>query len=219
VRCEEFESRLNEILDRRRNPQSDAELWLHATSCPDCGVLLAGYRALFAGFKRREAVAAPEALAARVQLQLGRNRDRRNVGRDRAPLALVAAALVAAAILPGVWNSLRPTPAAAPEKSTLATTVRGGHPAAATAPSNAPLTVLARMAGDRVRFLAVHSEQSAVLAWRLVPSVGDVIEGIEGSAGAGRPPAQPGPNNGDKSRNPPGVDGPSAASGLPSASG
>ena len=123
MRCEEFELRLNEILDRRRNPRSDAELWLHATSCPDCGDLLAGYQALFAGFKRREVAAEPEALAARVRLQLGPHRGR-GAWRDRAPLALIAAALVVVAILPGLWNGVGRTPATLPESSTLATTVR-----------------------------------------------------------------------------------------------
>jgi hypothetical protein len=227
VRCEEFESRLNQILDRRRNPRSDAELSLHAASCPECGDLLAGYQALFAGFKRRDCVALPDAMPARVRLQLGQNRGRA-AWRQRAPLALIAASLVVAAILPGLWNGVGRTPAASQEKSTPAATALSATALSATAltasghaahapsgatPAGAPLTVLARMAGDQVRFLTVHSEQSAALAWRLVPSFEDVIEGIEGTAGPRRAPSGPGSNKADKPHNP------TAAGSLPAASG
>lgn len=213
MRCEEFESRLNEILDRRRHPRSDAELWLHANSCSECGELLAGYQTLLSGLRRRAAAAAPADMPTRVQLQLAHPR-RRGAWRDRAPLALVAAALVLAAALPGLWTIVgrtgggdaRPAP-------TLATTQPVGHRETVAAHANSPLSVLGRMAGDQVRFLAVHSEQSAVMAWRLVPSVEDVIEGIEGTASASRRPASPTPDKPQKPRNSAAVDAPSSASG------
>lgn len=222
MRCEEFESRLNEILDRRRNPRSDAELSLHAASCLECGDLLAGYQSLLAGFKRREVVAPPDSIAANVRLQLGQKRGR-GMWRQRAPLALVAAALVAVAILPGLRNGMGRAPIETQTASslvpstfapaTLANTVGSAHASSAATSSGAPLAVLARMAGDQVRFLAVHSEQSAALAWRLVPSVEDVLAGIEGTPDGQRTPARSGLNKADKPHNP------SAASSLPAASG
>ena len=159
--------------------------------------MLAGYQALFAGFKRREVVDrprrwppacgcnwAPTAAAVR--------------GADRAPLALIAAALVVVAILPGVWNGVGRTP------TDVAGTFHAGHDRLRRAVHrwhggrrrvlHSTASVLARMAGDQVRFLAVHSEQSAALAWRLVPSVEEVIEGIEGTAGANRVPSNGGSN-------------------------
>jgi hypothetical protein len=45
VRCDEFEFRLNEVLDERRAWASDAELTAHGRSCPACRDMAASYDA------------------------------------------------------------------------------------------------------------------------------------------------------------------------------
>ena len=46
MNCERFERRLDELLDERLSPESDAELNTHAEDCSACGRMLADYQAL-----------------------------------------------------------------------------------------------------------------------------------------------------------------------------
>jgi hypothetical protein len=43
MRCEEFEARLNDLLDLRLDPAEDHPLQLHARKCDDCQALLSSY--------------------------------------------------------------------------------------------------------------------------------------------------------------------------------
>ncbi|MDX1946382.1 MAG: zf-HC2 domain-containing protein [Pirellulaceae bacterium] len=51
MKCHEFENRLNDLLDERLAPESDARLVAHAQGCEVCGQLLQGQRALLAGLR------------------------------------------------------------------------------------------------------------------------------------------------------------------------
>jgi hypothetical protein len=46
MRCEAFEARLDDVLDRRLPPEEDAELAAHAAACDDCRHLLAAHARL-----------------------------------------------------------------------------------------------------------------------------------------------------------------------------
>ena len=50
MQCEEFEERLNAVLDERRRPEADAELRLHCENCPPCHQIASSYDALLDGF-------------------------------------------------------------------------------------------------------------------------------------------------------------------------
>ena len=66
MNCVWFELRLDELLDERLPPDSDAELNEHVASCPHCAQLLADHQALLEAI---EALVRPEArgdLAARI---------------------------------------------------------------------------------------------------------------------------------------------------------
>jgi len=66
MNCVWFETRLDELLDERLPPDSDAELNEHAATCPHCAQLLADHQALLEAL---EALVRPEArgdLAARI---------------------------------------------------------------------------------------------------------------------------------------------------------
>lgn|GEM_PF-6076661 len=49
MQCEEFESRLNDLLDERRNPLDDATLAAHWNVCSPCAALVRGQDALLEG--------------------------------------------------------------------------------------------------------------------------------------------------------------------------
>ena len=71
MQCEEFEHRLNLVLDERGRPECDAELSLHAEACTECRHLAALYGALLEGFYALSAPQAPPDMAARVLVDIG----------------------------------------------------------------------------------------------------------------------------------------------------
>jgi hypothetical protein len=54
MRCPEFEDRMNDVLDQRALPESDALLRHHAAECAACRQLLDGQAVLFAGLELAE---------------------------------------------------------------------------------------------------------------------------------------------------------------------
>lgn len=63
MRCNEFESRLNDLLDLRRTPSADPQLLGHAAGCGDCREQLAACDALFLGLSLPAASALPAGFA------------------------------------------------------------------------------------------------------------------------------------------------------------
>ncbi|MCC7085233.1 MAG: zf-HC2 domain-containing protein [Pirellulales bacterium] len=51
MHCDEFENRLNDLLDRRITPDDDSRLRSHARHCPECAESMADYSALAAALK------------------------------------------------------------------------------------------------------------------------------------------------------------------------
>lgn len=49
MRCDQFENRLNDVLDRRDDPRRDAPLIAHAATCRECRNLAAAYEVLTDG--------------------------------------------------------------------------------------------------------------------------------------------------------------------------
>ncbi len=62
MQCEEFEDRLNAVLDERRRPEADAELRLHCENCPPCRHIASSYDALLDGFYALTSATALEGL-------------------------------------------------------------------------------------------------------------------------------------------------------------
>jgi len=95
MQCEEFESRLNDLLDERLPIDRDAALRAHAAACGDCRRAAAGYGALFQGLAGLPAPECDAALAWRVVAQCHALRKRRRAVRYAfAGLAAAAAAIV-----------------------------------------------------------------------------------------------------------------------------
>jgi len=53
MRCVQFEMRLNQLLDDRRDPDTDLEVAEHARECPNCAKLLLGHEMLLRGVEMR----------------------------------------------------------------------------------------------------------------------------------------------------------------------
>jgi hypothetical protein len=100
MHCQEFEARINALLDARQSPEGDSLLNAHAASCAACLQLLAGQQTLFSGLA--EAVIAPpdRDFARRVVAQAVA-RERAVENRSRWPV-VVALLATAAALLVGV---------------------------------------------------------------------------------------------------------------------
>lgn len=100
MRCEEFETRLNDLIDERAQPAADAILCEHASRCPACAKLLREYAMLLAGVTALPCPEVPPGLGLRVVA------DWRAAPR-RAPLRrrtmAMAAALLVAAIPTVAW--------------------------------------------------------------------------------------------------------------------
>ena len=104
MQCEEFEDRLNLVLDERGRPECDAEISLHVEACPECRHVAALYGALLDGFCALSAPKSPADMAARVLVDIGPSRS--SVRRPMVYAALAAAACLLVAIGPLVrWMS------------------------------------------------------------------------------------------------------------------
>jgi hypothetical protein len=92
MQCEEFEDRLNRLLDHRLSPESDELLGKHAADCDDCASLYLAQERLFSGL-RAGRVSPPAGLAERVvsqrHVQVSR---RRNAWRNTGWAVLLASA-------------------------------------------------------------------------------------------------------------------------------
>jgi hypothetical protein len=104
MQCEEFEDRLNGVLDERRRVEWDDELRLHCDHCADCRRLAADYDALFDGFYALTTPEPPADLGLRVLLETRPAQTPKK--RAMAPLAVLAtAAAIVIAISPLVWRT------------------------------------------------------------------------------------------------------------------
>ena len=70
MQCEEFEDRLNAVLDERGRVEWDAELDLHRETCAVCRHLASAYDTLLEGFFALAAPEAPEDMSLRVMAEL-----------------------------------------------------------------------------------------------------------------------------------------------------
>ncbi|MEX2121517.1 MAG: hypothetical protein WD847_18150 [Pirellulales bacterium] len=178
MQCDEFEPRLNEVLDAGRRPQSDPALAEHQAHCPDCRRLAASYQAMLAVFAQANVPQASGNLAGQVLLKLRAEpaapRRRRLIFSRRA-LPRLAAAALAAAVIAAVATPLFQTPDRPPDKPPVEQIVETHPPpppAAETAPPPRRIQNLAEAAHDRYQGLARETGQSFSVAMQIIPGVG-----------------------------------------------
>jgi hypothetical protein len=122
MHCEDFEARVNEVLDARQPLSSASDLSEHIRQCAPCRSLARAYEAMLVGFEQSEVPPEPASLTPRVLSQLGwpdRSIPGRSIAAQPAPstrshvlafpirgaIAVAAAAVLLAAIgLPLLFN-------------------------------------------------------------------------------------------------------------------
>jgi hypothetical protein len=187
MQCEEFEDRLNEVLDERRRPELDAEISLHVETCPGCQRMAAAYRMLVDGFCALSARETPDDMSSRVLAELNA---RPSPGRRAAvlasALAIAAGVLIMVVPLARDQRSVQaPTekPAVAVERSPLV-----ANAWQAISPVRSPVLDKDRE-GDRFTNLAKESGRGMATLVLYVPGIGGgggIID-AEGNAVGGEP--------------------------------
>lgn len=110
MQCEQFDHRLNRLLDLRRLPESDAQLRAHAETCEDCRQLLATQEALFDGLEHSSLhFQLPDSFTENV-LQAYHTPQQRGTHQRLAwgALATISLSLTMLLVIPG-WLSQSPT--------------------------------------------------------------------------------------------------------------
>ncbi len=107
--CDEFEARLNDVLDARQSPEQDLELQRHAHQCTACQAQLHALTCLLDGLELSEDPPLPDDFAWRIVEQACQNR---RPFRPRAVqlAALAIAATLLLATLPFGWVVFGPSP-------------------------------------------------------------------------------------------------------------
>ncbi len=101
MRCQQFESRLNAVLDERRDPALDPQLRAHAHTCPPCHGLLETHRQVLSAYRQRNGIAPS---------QPTRSWQNRAPGeRPRTRTIALAALLATACAVPLLLSNLPPT--------------------------------------------------------------------------------------------------------------
>jgi hypothetical protein len=161
MQCEEFEDRLNLILDERGRPECDAELVLHVEACAECRHVAVLYGALLDGFCALSAPDAPADMAARVLVDVA---PRRSTARGRwVYAALATAACLLVAIGPLVRRmSPEDSPLAAKTEPASAA-VRTAAAVASSAPKHRPARSVS-LRNQRVLMGSAMHESLPVLA-------------------------------------------------------
>ncbi len=200
MRCAEFESRLNEVLDERLGLDSDPELVDHAQRCQPCRSLASSYEAIVTGLEQAKLPEASPALTARIVSALpasaaesarpdvirgsfGARRPslpssdgkRRGSGWRRTLVGLAAAAALLVAVSLR-WNAAdRGQRPAGPEPGSIA--VRSDA-----SPQGAEVAPAPPSASDPYRALAAETSNSVSTAMRLFPGVSGTAEDAAGNS-------------------------------------
>jgi hypothetical protein len=99
MRCEEFEARLNQVLDDRRPLSSADDIQAHMRECGGCREIARGYEALLAGIGWQFVPQIPAGLTARVIEELTSVGHERRARLLRFPQRAAVPVLVAASLL------------------------------------------------------------------------------------------------------------------------
>jgi len=180
MRCDEFEIRLNEVLDQRRLPEADVGLADHARQCEKCRALAASFQAILEGLERSLTVPCTNDLSDRVLAALAPATTIRFPHRRQLMVLAAAAAVLLLVIGPWTWfgggeRSAGPAP-------------RIPRPSAAVKPATGSQPRPEKEIAGPYRTLARETTASLSVAMQLLP-----VEslGIGGAAGtqSRNPPA------------------------------
>lgn len=187
MQCDEFETRLNELLDERQPFERDPQLRAHTLSCGGCRRLAAGYGALSQGIEELPLAEADAALAWHVVAECHAQRQRRRVVRysfaGLAAAVLIALTLRSLPQAPEVVHAPPTVPQDGADDGNgienaprMAPTEREGFPPPQDEPADDraerhPAEESPRDTFDRNLALARETRQTLAGAWLLVPGV------------------------------------------------
>jgi hypothetical protein len=100
MQCDEFDVRLQKLLDHRRAAERDSQLRLHARACPRCAAQLTATARLFQGLEMWPVPPLSEDFAQRVVQQVAPARALRHA--RSVPIAVAVAATLLVCALPGL---------------------------------------------------------------------------------------------------------------------
>lgn len=172
MQCEEFEERINAVLDERRRPEWDAELSLHCESCAECRKLAESYDHLLDGFYALTTPEIADDLALRVLVDLKHERPARHrFGRVAAMMATAAALLIA--VIPFVSNRGEKEIAVTESAPQVASKANASQPPLAELPLVPELLSMTSAApGDPYAGLAKGTGQGLANVMLYVPGIG-----------------------------------------------
>lgn len=168
MRCDEFENRLNAVLDARRNPADDRPLARHAEVCRHCRQLAAAMDLIGESLRWSQQEEPDPRITERVMAELATNSPA--AGRPWsvwAHITLAAAAALLAAIV------LRPNERPLPHRPVVAQTLPEAvapttkQLALLDSPPDVPVGELAREATSRYAALARNTHESLSDVWSL----------------------------------------------------
>ena len=174
MQCEEFEARLNAVLDERQRPEWDADLCLHCETCSDCRQLAAAYEILLDGFYELSAPQVPSDMALRVVSEVrSQPRRPRRVVVGTAMLATAAGLLLAAVPLMRGTITSKSGPSAA-RAGRPAAVARHARPKGATALEQLPIVpeLLSISTSADAAELAKETGQNLATVMLYVPGIG-----------------------------------------------
>lgn len=193
MRCNEFETRLNHLLDRRRDPRHDRIVANHADDCGDCRRLMDAYLGICEGLSGLASPVPADDLGERVLCELARQ-PAPSSRRWLAPWAAIAAALL---VFVATRDRQPHQPVAAPAPALAAAPVPVPVIVAAPAPAqtpSAPVGVLARQATEKYADLARDTQSALAGMSMLLPHMD-----IDMDLNMDEPAAQSDPVNDDAS--------------------
>jgi hypothetical protein len=202
MRCAEFESRLNELLDERLWLDADSSLAEHAQTCSECCKLAASYEALVVGLNQTRLPQPGADLTSRILANVasrtaGSPRDEavgvpfgrispasaegRSARWSTSRIGVAVAAMAAAVLLAVAmrWGAVDPAKQPGQNQDLLAARQKPGDKVAAKTPDAAALKQAAAKANttpreklDPYRGLAAETSQSFGMAMQLLPGLG-----------------------------------------------
>jgi hypothetical protein len=169
VRCESFETRLNELIDEHAQPAADAALASHASQCAACEKLLRDYASLLSGVAAMPCPEVPAGLSLRVVADW-RAAPRRAVQRRRTFVMMAMAAALLVAAIPTIAWLLRTPAGETQQGSQLAVVEETPATESSAAENSATDLALVDQAREAYEPLINATNESLASVWSALPS-------------------------------------------------
>ena len=104
MQCEQLQQRLDDLLDRREDVRSDAQIASHAAACVACERLVGAYESMLLGIDLLGGTELEDQFVSRTVDSMDRRRRRAALGRRILAAAAIGAAVLVAVGISGWWD-------------------------------------------------------------------------------------------------------------------